>query len=106
MLSELGRGYFGTVYLAYDKSGNTIAAKKVSTVTKENKRKASMEAMKSHDVRERLEFTKHENIINIYDVKYFREAMWIMMEYCDLGDLNQFLVITKSCLKMSQEEYN
>ena len=54
LLYEIGRGHFGTVYLAYDKSDNKIAAKKVSTVTKIGKRYASMEAMKSHDVRKRL----------------------------------------------------
>ena len=90
LLSEIGRGHFGTVHLAYDKSDNKIAAKKVSTVIKEDKQKASTEAMKFHTVRGRLECYEQEHIVQIYDVKYFAGAMWIIMEYCDPGDSNKF----------------
>ena len=31
-----------------------------------------------------------DHIIKIYDVKYLNSAVWIIMEYCDLGDLNNF----------------
>ena len=60
-------------------------------MTKEDRRKASGEAMKFHCLREKLgQNQQNENIIQIFDVKYFRDAMWIMMEFCKLGDLNRF----------------
>ena len=41
------------------------------------------------NTRGRLECYEQEHIVQIYDVKYFAGAMWIIMEYCDLGDLNK-----------------
>ena len=32
----------------------------------------------------------HENVVSVFDVQTARDAMWIIMEYCDLGDLNDF----------------
>ena len=84
LLDELGRGGFGTVYKGCDKWGKMIAIKKVS---KMDKAKANGEAVKFHYLKKKV---FHEHIIKVYDVKSLNGAMWIMMEYCDLGDLNQF----------------
>ena len=32
----------------------------------------------------------HQHVVNVHDVKRFRDALWIVMEYCDLGDLGMF----------------
>ena len=84
LLDELGRGSFGTVYMGCNKWGKEIAIKKVS---KMDKAKASGEAVKFHYLKQ---IAFHDHIIKVYDVKSQNDAMWIMMEFCDLGDLNQF----------------
>ena len=32
----------------------------------------------------------HDQIVKVYDVKNWKDSMWIVMEYCDLEDLNNF----------------
>ena len=32
----------------------------------------------------------NDHITKIYDVKYQQNSVYIIMEFCDLGDLNQF----------------
>ena len=46
----------------------------------------STEAVRCHYFKENISY---EHIVEVYDVKYFNRAMWITMEYCDLGNLNK-----------------
>ena len=85
LMNELGSGTFGTVYKGWNTSNNqTIAIKRVS---KSNRTMASSEALKSYYLKKNI---THNNIITVYDVKNCGEFMWIMMEFCNLGDMNQF----------------
>ena len=81
---ELGRGGFGTVFKGLDRDKNAVAIKKVS---KEHKSNASTEAYKSYSIKNKI---NHNQIVKIYDVKTWKNSMWIIMEYCELGDLDQF----------------
>ena len=85
LMDELGRGAFGTVYKGVSDVDQTVVAMK--KVSKMNKRKASMEAVRFHYMKDTID---HENIVKVYDVKSWKDSMWIMMECCDLGDLNDF----------------
>ena len=84
-LRELGRGAFGTVYKGYGVDGSIVAIKKVS---KSERKKASTEAVKFHYLKGKI---PHENIIKVFDVRSWEDSMWIVMEYCDHGDLNKFM---------------
>ena len=79
----LGRGAIGTVYLATDKDGTTVAAKQVDTTRSE--RSAVKELQNS---RKQLGL-QHENIVKIFNI-YIDEDSWVFMEYCEGGDLNEY----------------
>ena len=80
----LGHGGFGTVYKGQNDAGTNFALKRVS---KTNKRNASTEAVKAHFLKEKIH---HDHVIKVHDVKNWKDSMWIVMEYCNLGDLNIF----------------
>ena len=89
-LEELGREAFGTVVKGHkDDDGSVVAIKKVSTVTKEDNRKASTEASRFHYLKDEI-LQQNEHIVKIHDVEYYERIVWIVMEYGHLGDLNNF----------------
>ena len=89
LINELGRGAFGTVYEGKRQNDSVVAVKKICTGTKEDRRKASTEALKFHYLKDKL-LQGNVHVMKIYDVKYLQHAVWIVMELCDLGDLNKF----------------
>ena len=80
---ELGSGSYGAVYPGTNrKTDKKVAAKMILLFNKELRDSAARE----------LEILKlgrgHENILQIYYDKFEqKERFWIVMEYCDLGDL-------------------
>ena len=84
LLHEIGRGSFGTVYRGYDDDGHSVAIKKIS---KHNREAAIKEAVIFYSLKKGV---RHENIIKVHDVKTWEDSMWIVMEYCDFEDLNNF----------------
>ena len=79
----LGQGTFGTVYKGWNTSKLAIAAKRMST---ENKTAIS----EVETLCQLNKNTTHENIVGVYDVKTDEDFVWIMMEFCNLGDLDRF----------------
>ena len=60
-----------------------------SRKSEEDKRKASTEAYRFHYLKDEI-LQQNAHIVKIHDVKYYERAVWILMEYCHLGDLNNF----------------
>ena len=85
----MGRSAFGTVYKGVGANNSVVAVKKICTGTREDRRKASREACKFQYMKDRILQT-NDHITLIHDVKYIQNAVLIFMEFCDLGDLNQF----------------
>ena len=86
LMKEIGHGTFGTVYKGWHPSKGTVAAKKISTKDK----KAISEVQIWNYLKET---STHDHIIRVYDVmRKYKDSIWIMMELCDLGDLNDFFI--------------
>ena len=56
-------------------------------ISKKNKTNTSKESVIFQSLRN---ISPHDHVIEIHDVKSYKDSMCIIMEYCDLGDLNQF----------------
>ena len=77
----LGHGAFGTVYKGRDHKQNAIAAKQIDG----NKHPKVL--TQDLDILMKLD---HPNVMRILDVEKTEKIVWMMMPFCDLGDLNEF----------------
>ena len=89
----IGQGAYGIIYKAKDKKGSKIAAKHIYTI-----RKHSLSNI-IHDI-QNLKKLNHPNIIKVYDIHQEENVIWIFMELCEHGDLNNFY--RKTILKQQQ----
>ena len=90
----LGRGGYGIVYKAEDSKGNKIEAKRIDT-----KRKHSLFNI-TRNV-EKLKQQNHPNIVKVNDIHQEENVIWVFMELCEYGDLNNFY----RKHKLTQEQY-
>ncbi|EAY15226.1 CAMK family protein kinase [Trichomonas vaginalis G3] len=85
---ELGSGGFATVYLAYHcKTGEKVAIKVIERETA-----ADMGILTY--VENELRITSrinHPNIVHVYDIVYAQEFIYIIMEYMENGDMQNFI---------------
>ncbi|KAJ2945229.1 hypothetical protein O0L34_g9300 [Tuta absoluta] len=97
MLSEIGRGKFGTVYLCREKStGLELAAKLVSVVRRDERRNVEREI----DVMRRL---RHPRLIQLYDAYEWGKHMCVVLELITGGELfervidEDFVLTERAC---------
>ena len=88
----IGNGGYGMVYKAFDKDKNKIAVKVIDG--KKHTRILNQNLPK-------LLQLDHTNIVNIFDIQQHEDKLFIFMELCHLGDLNNFCHMRK--LKSSEE---
>ncbi|KAJ5080093.1 serine/threonine-protein kinase ulk3 [Anaeramoeba ignava] len=83
----IGEGGFGKVYLGETKDTNQICAIKKIKLSKNRK-------MTSRELK-MMEEVKHENCVQLFFIepKDYQNAdsVYIIMEYCDMGNLNEYL---------------
>ena len=100
LLTEIGRGRFGTVYKGWwDTSNVSVAAKKISG-------RAGSEISEVKALYRLQTNTIHAHIIRVYDVKNDNDSIYIMMELCDLGDLNEFFKTRREFSQQLFEKIN
>ncbi|XP_072945668.1 uncharacterized protein [Epargyreus clarus] len=97
MLSEIGRGKFGTVYLCREKStGLELAAKLVSVSRRDERRNVEREV----DVMRRL---RHPRLIQLYDAYDWGKYMCVVLELITGGELfervidEDFVLTERAC---------
>ena len=87
LLEQIGKGSFAEVFRAKKKDGKVYAVKKIL------KRNAEIEKYIKAEIEIVNQKLKHKNIIHIFEYITNRH-IFICMEYCNLGDLNDYLVKT------------
>ncbi|XP_067664585.1 cyclin-dependent kinase 2-like [Haliotis asinina] len=90
LLGNLGEGSFGVVYKAKNRQTNDVhAVKKIKftvDVTQREKFVRETELLK--------EIKGHENIVSLIDILSDRHDLYIVLEFCDLGDLDHYVAGT------------
>ena len=77
----LGQGAFGIVYKGNDAKKNTIAAKRIDGDKHPRVLTQNLNKFLQLD---------HPNVMKILDVERSKNILWLVMPFCDLGDLNHF----------------
>ena len=84
----LGRGKFGSVYLAREKNTKFVVALKV--LMKEQLKKEGVE----HQLRREIEIQshlRHQNILRLYGYFYDKKRVYLILEYAAQGELYKIL---------------
>ena len=83
---RIGRGGYGKVFRGKDTRWPTDNAVAVKEVEKNERTEKYID-------RERrlLNCCKHKNIVEMFDIQEQNNAMYIVMEYCWVGNLNQYV---------------
>lgn len=83
----IGKGQFGEVYKGYNKiTGEDIAVK---TVSRKNLKGKFYELLENEI--KVLRTCNNPNIIKLYDIKKTKNNIYLILEYCNEGDLMQFI---------------
>ena len=85
----IGNGAYGIVYRAKNTRGNDVAAKAINA----NKHPRIL----GQHLHKFLELN-HANIVKILTIDETKDRVWMFMEYCALGDLNDFFPNRKMLL--------
>lgn len=93
----IGKGQFGEVYKGYNKLNNTDVAVKAINRTK---LKGKYYELLENEIKV-LRSCENPNIIRLYDIKKTNNNIYLMLEFCNEGDLMQYLKIKK---KLVEEE--
>lgn len=95
LLAKIGQGSYGSVYKALDKRSNTIVAVKLLECNED-----SLE-----DIRKEINFLdqfRSEFIVGLSQVHRKGKQIWIAMEYCAAGSLNDMMTVCHTTLTESQ----
>ena len=80
---RLGSGIIGTVYMATDENGSSVAAKEVDATRSE---RGAIRELENAFKQRQLD---HDNIIKILHMHNEKET-WLFLEFCEEGDLSQY----------------
>ncbi|XP_019625684.1 PREDICTED: serine/threonine-protein kinase pdik1l-B-like [Branchiostoma belcheri] len=85
----LGEGAFGQVYRATDRTTGKIVALKKLKMDNENQRRS---AEKELIPLTQLEHKSHPHIVKFINYFVKDNSLWLVLEYCSQGNLNDFLL--------------
>ncbi|KAH9496200.1 Inactive tyrosine-protein kinase 7 [Bulinus truncatus] len=94
-LGIIGKGQFGDVFLAKARAINSMEPETL-VVVKSLLMKGEAISMEFHNEMEMYSKLEHPNIVRLLGVCREAEPMFMITEYCDWGDLKQFLWATRN----------
>ena len=90
---KIGSGQFGDVYKGYNKLNNQDIAVKVvqrKLIKGKIKNLGKFNELLENEIKV-LRTCNNENIIKLYDIKKTANNFYLILEYCNEGDLNEYL---------------
>lgn len=84
----LGKGSSGSIVLSYDTNNHQFLAVKIISLTEITDPKA-FEYMKSEIVN--MQMANHPNIVRLIDVRRSKTNIYLIMEYCEGGNLESYI---------------
>ncbi|GFT60173.1 hypothetical protein NPIL_84961 [Nephila pilipes] len=85
---KLGKGSYATVYKAY-RTGDTREVVAIKCVSKSSLTKSSVENLVTEI--SILKKVKHPNIVELKDFQWDNSFIFLILEYCNAGDLSNFI---------------
>lgn len=90
---SLGKGSFGAVFKGtYVKKNSPVAVKQIKYLTEESLGKTFMMDMAKKEIKSLMTLNGHPNIVEYYDHWDDGSSFWLIMEYCQLGDLEHYIL--------------
>ena len=86
----LGKGAYSSVYLGKNTKTKQLVAIKIINIDKK-KEKIKDRIIEEMNIMTKIKKTPHKNIVSCYDVIKNDNHIYIIMEYCNSGDLSQLL---------------
>lgn len=86
LVGELGDGSFGKVYKAERKTDGALAAAKIIEVKEESELDDFMVEI---DI---LSECKHSHVVGMYEAYYHENKLWMMLEFCSGGALDDLIL--------------
>lgn len=96
LIKELGDGSFGKVHQGYHAEKNLYAAVKIIDKCPEEE---LVEHLVEVDI---LTQCKHKNILRLYDTYFDNECLYIFLEYCTYGAVDQIITTLEHGLEERQ----
>ena len=96
--SELGHGSFGVVYKVKNKNGEICALKEVKVDRDPRKQK-----YKEGEIDVIKKDLQHDNIVKVYEFFIHQGTVYISMELCEGGDLNEYFIKNRPGIKERYE---
>lgn len=88
--SSLGRGFFGVVFKGFDKRKNeTIAVKRISRSNSTG----------FDEIKSLKHISDNKHAVHLLDYFFHDKTFYIVMEFCDAGNLEEFILKTRPGLR-------
>lgn len=102
---QIGKGGFGKVYKAKDPVHGTVAAKIFRRRRREGNVKWRRRSKQLLNEGRRLKDSEHDNVVKVFDVKEKNNEIWLVMEFCKGGSLQNYYEKGPMCFSMLRDVF-